>query len=403
MYRHHTFVFIAISQLFVLAGCTPELKTSLYVQDVIAAAGGAKVETSAEVRIPQSSKSRCSEDLPTLEEAIRSEAEIVGEPRCISEGLNDFAAIRVRISVMPAAMLDSASGILSIGVMQDGTRGYRVSAKMRKSVAALTEVVRQRSDTYAYIPEVDVPLFEIGVENDFTGSVMFAAEHGFVNGSPKFGSDVEIERRDSMQLVLSNVSSSALASGTTVNVGWLSGFGDPIVSSELIESSLYDSRDDVVIGNIDGNRKLVVFFDFNDKYGRRAATEIRQLINADSDLRVILKSFPILSKESVESARVGLGVAAQGGNFLEYYEAMSQFDGEINADVALNIAKEMGYDIDQIKSYAAADESNESIERTYELARELSLTGVPTYVVNDKIIAGDVGKDVLEEKLAIVR
>ncbi len=76
-----------------------------------------------------------------------------------------------------------------------------------------------------------------------------------------------------------------------------------------MHAAIYDDPDHIVLGNPNGDVTLVEMFDYNCGYCRGALPDLATLIAEDPNLSVILKEFPILSKESVDAARVAVLVA----------------------------------------------------------------------------------------------
>ena len=68
------------------------------------------------------------------------------------------------------------------------------------------------------------------------------------------------------------------------------------------ESEIYQSADNVVLGNPKGDVTLVEMFDYNCTYCRGALPDLATLMAEDPNLKVILKQFPILSNGSVDAA-----------------------------------------------------------------------------------------------------
>ena len=60
-----------------------------------------------------------------------------------------------------------------------------------------------------------------------------------------------------------------------------------------------------------GDVTLVEMFDYNCGYCRGALPDLATLIAEDPNLKVVLKEFPILSKDSVDAARVAVLVSQQ--------------------------------------------------------------------------------------------
>ncbi|MEP0324363.1 DsbA family protein [Bauldia litoralis] len=167
---------------------------------------------------------------------------------------------------------------------------------------------------------------------------------------------------------------------------------------------LFSSERQVVIGNPEGKTTLVEFFDYNCGYCRRAQEDMHRLIEQDPDLRVVLKEFPVLGEGSVDAARVSIAVKLVAPDKSEeFHNALLDQAGQVNGDVALAVAEEMGLDRDALKAEMDSDEVMATITEVYALASELALTGTPSYVTNSEVVIGAVGFDALKTKVATAR
>lgn len=131
-------------------------------------------------------------------------------------------------------------------------------------------------------------------------------------------------------------------------------------------------------GNPDGDVTLVEFFDYNCGYCRRAAEDLNKLIEANPDLRVVLKEFPVLGPESVEAAQVGIAVnEVAPERYGEFHDTLLASDSRVDAQAALAVVDEMGIDRAAVEAAMEADVVQATIEEVYTLANALGLTGTP--------------------------
>jgi len=170
------------------------------------------------------------------------------------------------------------------------------------------------------------------------------------------------------------------------------------------QALLFSSPRQVVMGNPEGDVTLVEFFDYNCGYCRRAQADMEQLIADDPNLRVVLKEFPVLGDGSIEASQVSIAVRIvapeQAGAF---HDALIAQSGQVNADVALAVAEELGLDRAALEAEMGSDEVKATITEVYALAEDLSLTGTPSYVTSSDVMIGAVGYDTLKDKIASVR
>lgn len=172
-----------------------------------------------------------------------------------------------------------------------------------------------------------------------------------------------------------------------------------------LQGSLYTSPDGFVIGNPNGKVTLVEFFDYNCGYCRRALGDLDKLMKQNSDLRVILRDFPILSPSSVDAAIIADAAHRQftGDKFWEFHRRLLGQHGLVGKEQALAVAKDMGADMDRLAKDAADPKIRAGIQNSDDLAKSLSLNGTPSYVVADDVLVGAVGFDEINKALGNIR
>lgn len=155
------------------------------------------------------------------------------------------------------------------------------------------------------------------------------------------------------------------------------------------------SPGDPVLGNPDGDVTLVEFFDYRCGYCRRAFPEVQALHQNDPNLRIVLKEFPILGPVSVFASRASLAAAKQD-LASEFHTATMQAEGELTEDRVIEIARQVGLDIDRLRRDMDDPEIDEIIERNYALAEKLGIRGTPAFLTRTEIIPGAVGRERLK-------
>lgn len=168
--------------------------------------------------------------------------------------------------------------------------------------------------------------------------------------------------------------------------------------------AIYQEPGDEVLGNPEGDVTLVEFFDYNCVYCRRAMPDVVQLMEEDSNLRVILKEFPILSENSIDAARIGVAVAnTEGADYWTFHEELYTVRGQIGKEAALTAAENIGLSRVSIELASQSQEVTDTLQRTYALAQGLDITGTPAFIIGDEIIPGAVGVDALREAITNMR
>ena len=71
--------------------------------------------------------------------------------------------------------------------------------------------------------------------------------------------------------------------------------------------------------------------------------------------------------------------------------------------MALNEAKTLGLDPDTLKAGMQAKPVSDALQKSYDLAKVLNVSGTPTYIIGDKMIPGAVPIDDLRTAIANMR
>ena len=173
-------------------------------------------------------------------------------------------------------------------------------------------------------------------------------------------------------------------------------------SLKAMSSEIFHSQDDLVGGNPKGKIAMVEFFDYNCGYCKRAFPDVMKMIEADKDLKLVMKEFPILGPGSVYAARAALASRKQG-KYWEYHLAMMAHEGRIDEAVADQIAEAQGLDLKKLKADMESDEVTQVINHNMQLADSLKIQGTPAFIIDQTVIPGAVGYDALTATIKQVR
>ena len=157
-----------------------------------------------------------------------------------------------------------------------------------------------------------------------------------------------------------------------------------------------------ILGNPDGDVTIVEFFDYNCPYCKRAMPEVNALMAEDTNVRLVLREWPILSEGSAFAARAALA-SRQQGKYAEMHDALMMMRGKVEAEAVLRIAGEVGLNVEKLKIDMQSTEVEEHIATSMRLAEALGFNGTPSFVVGDQLIPGFVEKPQLVEAVTAAR
>ena len=165
--------------------------------------------------------------------------------------------------------------------------------------------------------------------------------------------------------------------------------------------ALFSSKYQATIGNPKASTTLVEFFDYNCHFCKGALPDIGRLMKDDSNLKLVLKDFPVLGPGSVEAARVASAVRNQlpGDKFWAFHSKLLATRGPVGKTEALAVAKELGLDMDKLSRDIESPEIKTGLDETMQLADALQINGTPTFVLGQDVVVGAVGYDQLKSKI----
>lgn len=168
-----------------------------------------------------------------------------------------------------------------------------------------------------------------------------------------------------------------------------------------IRAQLETPAPGAVLGNPQGKVTLVEFTDYACGYCRASVPDVAALIAANPDLRVVVREFPILTPESADAAKMALAAAEQG-RYAAFHDAMFAA-GRPDAATIAAAAKAAGIDFARAQRVIADPATAAEIERNHAFARQLGLSGTPSWVIGDRVLSGAVGREELAKALAAAR
>lgn len=170
------------------------------------------------------------------------------------------------------------------------------------------------------------------------------------------------------------------------------------------KDAIFASKDDVTLGNPDGDVTVVEFFDYNCGYCKQALPDMNALLKQDSNIRFVLKEFPILGPDSLAAHRVADAFRKiSRDKYGEFHQALLGSHSRATEASAIEIASSLGVTEDQIRKMMKDSPADASIKEAYRVATELGVSGTPSYVIGNEPVFGAIGADELTSKVANVR
>lgn len=151
-------------------------------------------------------------------------------------------------------------------------------------------------------------------------------------------------------------------------------------------------------GNPEGDITLVEFMDYRCGYCRKAAPEVAKLLEADGNIRLVIKEFPILGEASVLASRFAVATKQVAGDdaYKQVHDALIELGGEPNEVTLRRLAEGLSLDADAIVTAMDSDAVTSELMQTRALAQALAISGTPTFVLGNELLRGYLPADQLQ-------
>ncbi|MBD9371899.1 DsbA family protein [Rhizobium sp. ARZ01] len=170
------------------------------------------------------------------------------------------------------------------------------------------------------------------------------------------------------------------------------------------QKAIFNAKHDIALGNPNGDVTIVEFFDYNCGYCKRALTDMDALLEADKNVRFVLKELPILGPDSVAAHKVSAAVRdLSPEKYGEFHRTLLGAEGRATEESAIEVAVKLGISEADIRKTMEEKPHDDAVRAAYTLAQSLGITGTPSYVISNEAVFGAVGIDELNEKVANVR
>src|ERR1700722_8274441 len=116
----------------------------------------------------------------------------------------------------------------------------------------------------------------------------------------------------------------------------------------LTEALVLRDPDIPVAGNVDGDITIVEYFDYQCPYCRKIEPELRQVVQDDGKLRLVMKDWPILGPVSVTAWRVAAGDKFQG-KYEKAHDALIGVSSRLTEPRIYELIAGAGVDVDRVK------------------------------------------------------
>ncbi|ARJ68570.1 DsbA family protein [Paracoccus contaminans] len=143
-------------------------------------------------------------------------------------------------------------------------------------------------------------------------------------------------------------------------------------------------------GNPKGDLTMVEFIDYRCGYCRKVASEVDEVVAKDGNIRLILKEFPILGRESELASRYAIAVKQTAGAdaYKAAHDKLYAMRGEVTMESLGALAAEQGLDAQAITRHMNSEAVTAEIRANRQLAEKMQIMGTPTFVIGPELLRG---------------
>jgi len=172
----------------------------------------------------------------------------------------------------------------------------------------------------------------------------------------------------------------------------------------LTEALVLRDPDVPVTGNASGDITIVEWFDYQCPYCRKLEPELRQVVQDDGKVRLVLKDWPILGPVSVVAARMALACKFQD-KYNEAHDALIGVNSKLTEPRINELLTGAGIDLDRAKRDLAANTNaiDAILARNNDQATAFGFRGTPSFIVGKFRVPGALTIAQFEQAIADAR
>src|SRR3954464_1246680 len=172
----------------------------------------------------------------------------------------------------------------------------------------------------------------------------------------------------------------------------------------LTEALVLRDPDIPATGNLGGDVTIVEWFDYQCPYCRKLEPELRQVVQDDGKVRLVLKDWPILGPVSMVASRMALACKFQD-KYVQAHDAMMGVSSRLTEPRIAELLAEAGIDVDRARRDldANARTIDAILARNADQAKAFSFKGTPSFIVGKFRVPGVLTMAQFEQVIADAR
>lgn len=155
-------------------------------------------------------------------------------------------------------------------------------------------------------------------------------------------------------------------------------------------------------GKADGKTVIVEFSDYNCPYCKKVFPGVKELVEEDGDIRIVMKELPVLGPNSEYAAKAALAAKLQG-KYQEFHFGMMEAGSRPSPQTVDELAKRIGMDMERMKKDMQAPQVKSELEANQLWAERLGINGTPAFVIGEQVIPGAIDKQSMQRIVELTR
>jgi protein-disulfide isomerase len=171
-----------------------------------------------------------------------------------------------------------------------------------------------------------------------------------------------------------------------------------------LHDELLNDKSAPIGGNPDGNITIIEFLDYRCGYCKKMFPGLMATLKSDGNIKYMLREFPILGPASLFASKAALAVwQTEPGRYMDFHTALMKNTGNLTNSKVIRLAQNIGLNTNKLRVSMDSPAIEAVINRNYEIAKVLNISGTPVFIIGGKLVPGAVGVDALKRLVAEAR
>jgi len=157
------------------------------------------------------------------------------------------------------------------------------------------------------------------------------------------------------------------------------------------------------IGNENGDVTIISFYDYNCSYCKTGDDYIHQLVNIDKNVKVIFAPLPILGGMSTFAAKVALSIHKLFPEKFASFHTNLMHLKPLSQGGIIEILNSLEIEYEAVAKEMDKDEIQNILRKNSEITKNLRISGVPAYIIDDKLAPGLINLEQFQHIIASAR